>query len=278
MDKNISILEKLTHDSSYELPQNELPKLINFMLNHIGDSNPYIRDSLVYAGFCQLILNEQISVDQIISILKTCLDDQHLYFNIDQQTKTDSVFTRSFSALVIDLILFKDIEKRILPKDLILEALEKSSKYLDFETDYRGFVNDKGWAHSVAHGSDLLTRVILHPFSEEIIEISNCLNTLKKCLSTDYAYIDDEHERMLPVIEALIEKGLSDNDLKLWLIDLHNINVSDGLKKYRLEWNINKFTLILYIYLLKNSKCNETLEWINSTKIINRLESGKLNV
>lgn len=44
----------------------------------------------------------------------------------------------------------------------------------------------KDWAHSVAHGSDLLTRVISHPLSDEIISISNCLNTIKKCLNTVY--------------------------------------------------------------------------------------------
>lgn len=80
----------------------------------------------------------------------------------------------------------------------------------------------KDWAHSVAHGSDLLTRVISHSLSDEIISISNCLNTIKKCLHTVYAYIDDEDERIMAVIDTLIEKELSDENLKIWLMKTMN--------------------------------------------------------
>lgn len=274
MDKYIFALENLINDSSYDLQQIELTNLIEFMLENIGNTNPYIRDSLIYAGFCRLILNEKVTLNQTASILRTCIDDQHLYFNIHTQEENDAVFVRSFSALVIDLILIKDIENRALPQDLIIETLERGSNYLNFETDYRGYVSEKGWAHSVAHGSDLLTRVISHPLSDEIISISNCLNTIKKCLSTDYAYIDDEDERILAVIDALFVKGLSDEDLKVWVINLHIFEGNNALKKYRIQWNIKKFTLTLYTHLLRIQRCPETSNWIYSTYISNKTEQN----
>lgn len=273
LDKYISALENLTNNSSsYDLPKNELTELIKFMIENIGNTNSYIRDSLIYAGFCELIINEKITLEQSISILKTCIDEQHLYLNIHTLEKNDDVFVRSFSVLVIDLILIKDIELRRLPNDLIIEALEKGGNYLNFETDYRGYVSEKGWAHSVAHGSDLLTRVILHPLSDEVVSISHCLNTIKKCLSTDYAYIDDEDERILAVIDALFVKGLSDEDLKVWLMNLHDVEENDELKKYRIQWNIKKFTLTLYTYLLRIPTCTETSDWIYTTYISNKIE------
>lgn len=275
MDKYISALEKLINDtSSFDLQQIEFTNLIEFMLENIGNTNPYIRDSLIYAGFCELILNEKVTIDQTISILRTCIDDQHLYLNIHMPEKNDAVFVRSFSALVIDLILIKDIENRALPQDLIIKTLERGSNYLNFESDYRGYVSEKGWAHSVAHGSDLLTRVISHPLSDEIISISDCLNTIKKCLSTDYAYIDDEDERILAIIDVLFEKGLSDENLKAWLINLHIFEENDELKKYRIQWNIKKFTLTLYRHLLKMQISKETSKWIYSTYISNKPEQN----
>lgn len=71
MNKYITVLENLINDSSYDLQQIELTNLIEFMLENIGNTNPYIRDSLIYAGFCELILNEKITLDHTISILKT---------------------------------------------------------------------------------------------------------------------------------------------------------------------------------------------------------------
>lgn len=272
MNKYITVLENLINDSSYDLQQIELTNLIEFMLENIGNTNPYIRDSLIYAGFCELILNEKITLDHTISILKTCIDEQHLYLNIHMFEKNDAVFVRSFSALVIDLILIKDIENRALPQDLIIETLKKGGNYLNFETDYRGYVSKKGWAHSVAHGSDLLTRVISHPLSDEIISISNCLSTIKKCLHTDYAYIDDEDERIMAVIDTLVEKELSDENLKIWLMNLHIFDENDELKKYRIQWNIKKFTLTLYTHLLRLQICQETSNWIYSTYILNKIE------
>src|SRR5690606_9825308 len=131
-------------------------ELIQFMLKNIGNPDGYLRDNLIYRGFCELILNEQFTEEQLITILKTCLDDAHLYLNITDNDPSDDLFTRSFSALVITLILEKDRENRSLPEELIVEAIHRSIQYLLLEKDYRGFDNTKGWPHAVAHGSDLL--------------------------------------------------------------------------------------------------------------------------
>lgn len=98
----------------------DLNELIEYMLKNIGNTDSYLRDHLIYQGFCELILNDQFTKEQLILILKTCLDDGHLYLNITHNDLSDDVFTRSFSALVITLILGKDREKEVCRKHLLL--------------------------------------------------------------------------------------------------------------------------------------------------------------
>lgn len=66
----------------------------------------------------------------------------------------DTVFRRSFSALVLAECVSRDNEHRLLPGSKILEWGDRLAGWFLREQDVRGFVADKGWAHGVAHGAD----------------------------------------------------------------------------------------------------------------------------
>ena len=133
--------------------------------------------------------------------------------------------------------------------------------YLLYEKDYRGFVEGKGWAHAAAHGSDMLAQVVAHPLYHQFASKTNCLQALKTCLWTDYAFIDEEDERMLAVIDELLLKDLTSDALIEWLEELQSYNHPEHLIQYRVHWNIKKFITSLYIHLLKKQSderlCNE---------------------
>ena len=78
-------------NKSIKLNLSDLNQLIEFMLKNIGNTDTYLRDNLIYRGFCELILNEQFTDKQLIAILKTCLDDEHLYLNITHNDPSDDV-------------------------------------------------------------------------------------------------------------------------------------------------------------------------------------------
>lgn len=255
-------LETIVRKEVINLDLINIDELLQFMMQNIGNSDANLRDDLIYRGFCELILNEKLTVEQLVVLLNTCMDDEHLYLNISHNDPSDDVFTRSFSALVIALIFGKDRENRKLPEVLILEAIQRSVDYLKLEKDYRGFVNSKGWAHAVAHGSDLLAEAIAHPLMKDLHLCHKALQSLKSCLHTDYAFIDKEEARMLPVIDALLDKGLTDEQLLAWLKELHEIEIDEWHMKYRYEWNVKKFEATLLRHLLKTNKCLLTTNWI----------------
>ena len=243
-----------------------LEQLLTYMLDHIGHPDPYIRDTLIYSGFCELILNDQLTDSQLTRIATTCYDDEHLFFNLGEP-QSDAVLTRSFSALAIQLVLSKDCDNRFLSQELAMHVLTKSIDYLKFEHDYRGYIEHKGWAHSVAHGSDLLARAVSHPLFSEVATVNAVLTIVEKCLCTDYAYIDEEDKRMLAVIDALLDQGLTEADLLHWLEKLSKVHYDEHLKHYRVHWNIKKFMLSLYGHFIRRQQFELITNWIFNTYI-----------
>ncbi|MER1957253.1 MAG: DUF2785 domain-containing protein [Solibacillus sp.] len=257
-----STIEALKQISNSE----HLEQLLTYMLDQIGHPDPYIRDTLIYSGFCELILNDHLTDAELTLIATTCCDDEYLFFNLNER-QGDAVLTRSFSALAIQLVLNKDCDNRFLSHALAAHMLTKSIDYLKFEHDYRGYIENKGWAHSVAHGSDLLARAVSHPLFSEVATVNTVLAILEKCLCTDYAYIDKEDERMLAVIDALLDKGLTEADLLHWLEKLSQAKHDEHLKHYRIHWNIKKFMLSLYGHFIRRQQYETITNWIFKTYI-----------
>jgi hypothetical protein len=78
---------------------------------------------------------------------------------------TDSVFLRSFSALILEMVIETDDirslepgaeRKPFLSRADVLEWFEAALAAFVGEEDCRGFVDGQGWAHAIAHKADLL--------------------------------------------------------------------------------------------------------------------------
>lgn len=231
------------------------------MLSHIGSVDSELRDNLIYPTFMKLIEQERLTRNQFQNLFEACLDDNHLFYKIGEKN-TDSVFTRSFSSLVVAGLLFKDSQLELLTKESFAVALDKSVSYLISEQDTRGYVDEKGWAHSVAHGSDLLVSIVKH--SKFRIEDSIIiLDTIHNCLFKDATYTDEEDERLVFVIQAQFERNLDEKILEKWILqilkDLELIYFNEGFsnKYFRTKFNITNFLKSLYFIIgFKNEKSN----------------------
>jgi hypothetical protein len=79
------------------------------------------------------------------------------------ETGTDTVFRRSFSALVLAKCIARDNSRPLLPGGKILDWGDRIATWLLRERDLRGFVPGKGWAHAVAHGADAMGTLAASP-------------------------------------------------------------------------------------------------------------------
>ncbi len=241
--------------------QVDLDDLIENMLHHIGCTDPFLRDELIYTTFGKLVMMDLLNEEQLTHLLNVCLDQKHLFFQMGERG-TDSVFTRSFSVLVVALVVEKDRSSRFLKKEQMEAATEGSIRYLQDERDTRGFIPSKGWAHSMAHGADALTEVIRHPlFNTEKTE--ECLDAIQECLFKEAMYVDDEDERLLFAIEALLEKGMKEERLSKWLKSLSdNLESHFEVERYSVEFfhkkgNVLSFLKSCYFRLLIRDTCSD---------------------
>jgi hypothetical protein len=248
-----SQLRNLKDMSKEQLITQNVDELINNMLNNIGTIDSELRDKLIYTTFVKFIRESIFDKKQLQYIMKTCLDSDHLFYGIGD-INSDSVFTRSFSTLIIASILMKDKDVRILTNDDLLLLFEKSNYYLRQENDTRGYVEEKGWAHSIAHGADLLVSLINHP-TYNSTQSKEFLYTLCNCLFKGTVYTDDEDERLICIIDALFDKGLEEKELEEWLFNvfsqLEDIFVKEGysINFFRIKTNVMNFIKTLYFRL-----------------------------
>lgn len=274
-----SELIDLTSYTEQQIREKDLDTLIKKMMYHIGSPDSELRDTLIYSTFGKLIQEDYLNHQQMKYIIETCLNEQHLFLNIGVTNK-DSVFTRSFSVLTIALILAKDRENHFLSKDIVISAIESSINYLVREEDIRGYIEIKGWAHSIAHGADLLAAAIKHPlFPSQLTK--KCLYTIGVCLFKSGSYIDDEDERLIDALEALLDKGTEESIIEKWMLtlesDLTNKLNQEGetLSFFRTKTNIHHFLKALYFRLLFRNSGRNSRNMIEA--LLERWHNGALH-
>lgn len=213
-------LEQVLAADTIQFKEEEL----TFMLANIGSVDPELRDGIIYSLFYRGFSEGFLTPSQIQTITKTIINENYLYRDIDQ-SESDGVFTRSFTALLGTLILTYDKQP---PYKAYLSETDKewlfknSQDYLIQEHDYRGYVPIKGWAHSIAHGGDFLGSAVGHEDFPRI-QVENVLKVLEIVLLTSRPtpLIDDEEQRLVPVIVRLLETDkLPVEILSIWLENL----------------------------------------------------------
>ncbi|TCS95578.1 DUF2785 domain-containing protein [Hazenella coriacea] len=189
--------------------------LCTSMLPWIGSTDSDLRE-LIYSTYSQIILNEWISPTECKNILEVCLDEQHLMFQLGS-SEDDSVFMRSFSSLVIALILEVNAEKNFLEDEIITKVKEKLTLYTPQEQDVRGYVEEKGWAHSIAHVADAWDAWIKSPqlTESDFKEVGTILCKVAMTPLAVYQY--EEDERLITPMIEMLKRGLPETELKLWL-------------------------------------------------------------
>lgn len=189
--------------------------LLQQMLTHIGSTDAELRDQLIYRTFITLLSDNLLKSDQLQVLFDITTSDEFLYLLIGEEN-TDSVFTRSFSSLLVAGILAKDAELLVLEDEGLRMFFKKIGRYLLLEKDTRGHVEGKGWAHSIAHGADLAKVTIEHP-KFNLQYAPSILHALKLATWKDSVYVNDEEERLVNIVEALLNCGYSEDALIEWV-------------------------------------------------------------
>ncbi|MDN5297979.1 MAG: hypothetical protein PWP51_532 [Clostridiales bacterium] len=137
----------------------------------------------------------------------------------------DTVFLRTFSALILGVIVSHDERlyrlngSGFLPRSLYVQWAKAAFHYVKTEYDYRSFIPDKGWAHAAAHTADLLRDFSYHRYSDAKLQISALEHIAFRLTQTDHDIFlhNDEHRLTRIVIIILYRQTLALDFYQAWL-------------------------------------------------------------
>jgi len=236
---------------------NGIPKLSKEvrqeMLTQIGNPDSYLRDELIYQSFGRMIVSNQLNPEEIQSLLEVVLQEDYLFYGIGE-SGTDSVFTRSFSALVIAAVIEYDIEKQVVDPDVVLYTVDRVIRYMMEEKDARGFIHGNGWAHAIAHGADVLDALAKHPLLKKE-DINRILHAVQHSLLRQVDYLDEEEERLAIIIASLIKYQFAEQAIRVWIdalakmVETHMDENKGSLDAYHVQRTVKNFLKSVYVIL-----------------------------
>ena len=225
----------------YAVPEGEKANTLAKELNgYLKSSDPELRDDLAYTILAEWILEKNaFTAEELLALEAEWRGN--LTAGIGE-SGTDTVFGRSFSALMLAAIAERELKWQFLGEERYRKLLDAALQYLSEEKDVRGFEGKKGWIHATAHTADLLAALARHPYFTEQDQ-APVLDTVAKRLATaGIIFSFGEQERLANVLAAMAaRKDFNAVGFALWLnrmdkVDFAIWNVSppklDGLQRF----------------------------------------------
>jgi hypothetical protein len=214
-------LQRIEKDK-YQLREGEQHEdFLPLLLQYIGDPQPELRDNLIYPMFYMWIKEEhRFSGEALRRLLTVLTNENHLFYKIGSEDD-HSVFTRTFSALPIALIVQRHRQNPFLNQAEIEQLMHTMLRYYKEEKDLRGYLLVGGWAHSASHGADVFVELVqckecsLEILREVLVAISGMLHNGKHIFS------DEDDERMVNIVDMMIDKELlPQQEIASWISGL----------------------------------------------------------
>ncbi|ASS74161.1 hypothetical protein CIG75_03600 [Tumebacillus algifaecis] len=252
---------EIIKQNEYQLAEyQDLMSLTNSILDHLGSADSYLRDDLGYLTLSNWIYQKDLfSAEQLGEILSRVVSDEMWFYKIGE-TGTDSVFLRSFSSLVIALLLLRDNKNPFITPDEFRMILSRMVDYCQQERDLRGFVAHGGWAHAAAHVADAVDECVKHRYATaaDCEQLWGALQALIRHAKA--VYEAEEDERINNALFAMIETGkVSLEQVCAWL-EAEEYEGSDYNESFTLRINWKHLIRSLYFRLKDNNLLGDSEE------------------
>ncbi|HXI27179.1 MAG TPA: DUF2785 domain-containing protein [Vicinamibacterales bacterium] len=151
---DVAFWRAVARDKYAPPPGSDVPALVDELTAMLASPDPELRDDIAYSTLTSWIYQQKI-VDA--AAMRALVD--RLLANLTRgigERDTDSVLERSFSALMLSVVVARDNADPFLDANDWRRVETAALAYLAAEQDLRGYDAGKGWMHSAAHTADLL--------------------------------------------------------------------------------------------------------------------------
>jgi hypothetical protein len=217
----------------------------------LGDTDPEARDGTAYPTLATWVARGVY--DDLLSGLG---DGMAAGLGVGLgERDTDSIFRRSFSALVLGECIARDNERPLVAGTKVLDWGDRIATWLLRERDLRGFVPDKGWAHAVAHGADALGTLARSPHvaANELTVVLDVIAD-RVLLPVDRLFSNGEPDRLAAATMSVLRRNIvSLRVIEPWIARLANTAAArasyDDRDPHLKGGNAEAFLRALYLQL-----------------------------
>jgi hypothetical protein len=244
-------------ENEYQVPEGyDLLDLTEELLGYLGSPDPELRDEIAYRTFHQWMNKQKVYTPEILRSIRDILID-NLFVGLRQDDK-DTVLLRSFSALVLSLIVYYDVQDAFLEQDEFDDMLDAVLRYFEAEYDLRGYDPKVGWVHALAHAADLLKFMVRNKKTEDENHEFILQSIANKLLaSTDTVFVHDEDERLALAALEIIRRGEMEFEAIVAILHQfeawkkHNMSPEFDPKLFATHQNIKHFLRSWYFQVTK---------------------------
>ncbi|EBF5126937.1 DUF2785 domain-containing protein [Listeria monocytogenes] len=236
--------------NNYILPEDPEAsnETIDTMLSYLSSVDSELRDNIAYNIFFEwLVGQDNLTTNQKRRIYNYAVNKNNLLFKINI-IDSDAVFQRSFLALIIALLLENNKVHNFLTNNEIRKTMNLLIELLEKEKNTHSFIEEKGWAHCIAHTADALDELIYQRTISEI-DVKKIMTAITFFYKTNPNILTGEEDERLSniLITALFEQKINIEEVKYWLNSLSEA-IPNRLPEIPLI-NIKQFTQTLLIKL-----------------------------
>lgn len=215
---NVMTWEQAVRDDFAVPADTELPEAAAELTVLLGSPDHHARDELAYE-----LLSTWIARGTFDELLVGLGDGMcaGLRQGLGQEG-ADSVFRRSFSALVLASVIERETVIRALHPSHVVRWADASLHWFVTERDLRGHAGPKGWVHTVAHGADLVAALAMSRHLG-VDELGVLLDAIADRLarSSSYYLVHGEDDRLAYATMAILHRDLLEVAvLERWLTRL----------------------------------------------------------
>jgi hypothetical protein len=203
--------------NDFQVPAGEsLPELAGELSGMLGSADPELRDEIAYT-----ILAYWIYEKRLLSPAELQPLTREWAGNLSRDVGSmgsDSVLRRSFSALMLSVVVARDNAAPFMEEKEFRNILEQALEYFDAEKDLRGYDPEVGWMHSAAHTADLLKFLGRSRYLTRGDQAAILGAVGRKLRSANVVFTFGEDERMARAVLSIIARGDFDSGgFQKWL-------------------------------------------------------------
>lgn len=133
------------------------------IVEQLASPLPKYRDTGAFFFLSDMIQNDLLSEEQLRWLTDYLVSDEQLFAHI-LEPQNDAIYRRSFSVLVLSLLLFSNrIKTPFMSETQLNHVIDQVALYAALERDGRGFIDENGWAHAFTHIGNAVAEIFLMP-------------------------------------------------------------------------------------------------------------------